>query len=69
MMLRRVGAAAMVTARTYGVSFATTQSQQLAEGSPPVTTNHASDVPYPLPRRIEWVRVSIASPTRAAFPK
>src|SRR5262245_27639102 len=32
------------------------------DGSPPVTTNHLSDVPCPLPRRIERVRVSIASP-------
>src|ERR1700686_3256178 len=29
---------------------------------PPVTANHPSDVPYPLPRRIAWVRVSITSP-------
>src|SRR3984957_16391612 len=32
------------------------------DGSPPVTANHLSDVPCPLPRRIERVRVSIASP-------
>src|ERR1700686_2313543 len=32
------------------------------DGSPPVTSNHLSAVPYPLPRRIERVRVSIASP-------
>ena len=32
------------------------------DGSPPVTTNHPTDVPCPLPRRIAWVRVSIASP-------
>src|SRR5580704_650306 len=32
------------------------------DGSPPVTTNHPTDVPYPLPRRIAWVRVSITSP-------
>src|SRR4029077_4456804 len=32
------------------------------DGSPPITTNHLSDVPCPLPRRIERVRVSIASP-------
>ena len=32
------------------------------DGSPPVTANHPSDVPYPLPRRIAWVRVSITSP-------
>ena len=31
-------------------------------GSPPITTNHLSDVPCPLPWRIERVRVSIASP-------
>jgi hypothetical protein len=29
---------------------------------PPLTANHPSDVPYPLPRRIAWVRVSITSP-------
>src|SRR6202011_4979826 len=32
------------------------------DGSPPVTTNHPSDVPSPLPRRIAWVRMSITSP-------
>ena len=32
------------------------------DGSPPVTTNHPSDVPHPLPRRIAWVRMSITSP-------
>ena len=32
------------------------------DGSPPVTANHPSDVPCPLPRRITWVRVSITSP-------
>ena len=32
------------------------------DGSPPVTANHPTDVPCPLPRRIAWVRVSIASP-------
>jgi hypothetical protein len=32
------------------------------DGSPPVTTNHPTDVPCPLPRRIAWVRMSIASP-------
>ena len=31
-------------------------------GSPPMTTNHPSDVLCPLPRRIERVRVSIPSP-------
>jgi hypothetical protein len=31
-------------------------------GSPPITTNHPSDVLCPLPRRIERVRVSITSP-------
>src|SRR5262249_17037964 len=31
-------------------------------GPPPITTNHPSDVLCPLPRRIERVRVSIASP-------
>jgi hypothetical protein len=30
-------------------------------GSPPLTTNHLSNVPCPLPRRIERVRVSITS--------
>src|SRR5450631_1298039 len=38
-------------------------------GSPPITTNHLSDVPCPLPRRIERVRVSIASQLAGAFPK
>src|SRR5580704_12943350 len=33
-----------------------------ANGSPPVTANHPSDVPCPLPRRIAWVRMSITSP-------
>jgi hypothetical protein len=37
------------------------------DGSPPVTANHPTDVPCPLPRRIAWVRVSITSHT--AFPK
>jgi hypothetical protein len=32
------------------------------DGSPPVTTNHPSDVPHPLPRRIAWVRLSTTSP-------
>ena len=32
------------------------------DGSPPVTANHPFDVPYPLPRRVAWVRVSITSP-------
>ena len=32
------------------------------DGSPTVTANHPTDVPCPLPRRIAWVRVSIASP-------
>jgi hypothetical protein len=31
--------------------------------------NHLSNVPCPLPRRIERVRMSIASPHHAAFPK
>ncbi|MGA8772427.1 MAG: hypothetical protein WB610_18890 [Rhodomicrobium sp.] len=31
-------------------------------GSPPITTNHLSSVPCPLPRRIGRVRASIASP-------
>src|SRR6266705_5805601 len=38
-------------------------------GSPPITTNHLSDVPCPLPRRIERVRVSIASPARWSLPQ
>jgi hypothetical protein len=37
-------------------------------GSPPLTTNHPSDVPCPLPRRIERVRVSIASPLMQPSP-
>src|SRR5581483_369595 len=32
------------------------------DGSPPATTNHLSDEPRPLPRQIERVPVSIASP-------
>jgi hypothetical protein len=32
------------------------------DGSPPITRTTFSDVPCPLPRRIEQVRVSIASP-------
>src|ERR1700724_59127 len=31
--------------------------------------NHLSNVPCPLPRRIERVRMSIASPHHAAFPR
>ena len=38
------------------------------DGSPPVTTNHPTDVPCPLPRRIERVRVSIASPLMQPSP-
>src|SRR5580692_7205736 len=34
-------------------------------GSSPIYPNHLSDVPYPLPRRIERVRMSIASPHHA----
>src|SRR5262249_24061097 len=36
--------------------------------SPPLTTNHPADVPCPLPRRIERVRVSIASPLMQPSP-
>ncbi len=32
------------------------------DGPPPITRNHLSNVPCPLPRRIERVRLSIASP-------
>src|SRR5262249_7377334 len=39
-----------------------------SNGSPPLTTNHPSDVPCPLPRRIERVRVSIASPLMQPSP-
>ena len=35
----------------------------------PDYSNHLSDVPSPLPRRIERVRMSITSPHHAAFPK
>jgi hypothetical protein len=35
-------------------------------GSPPITRNHLSNVPCPLPRRIERVRLSIASPLTAS---
>ena len=38
------------------------------DGSPPVTANHPSDVPCPLPRRIKRVRVSIASPLMLPSP-
>src|SRR6202035_4261392 len=38
-------------------------------GSPPITLPAFSNVPSPLPRRIERVRMSIASPHHAAFPK
>src|ERR1700680_994092 len=34
----------------------------------PRLPNHLSNVPCPLPRRIERVRMSIASPHHAAFP-
>ena len=37
-------------------------------GSPPITTKHPSDVLCPLPRRIERVRVSIASPLTRPSP-
>src|SRR5262249_43984884 len=36
--------------------------------SPPLTTNHPSDVPCPLPRWIERVRLSIASPLMQPSP-
>ena len=39
------------------------------DGSPLMTTNHLSNVPCLLPRRIERVRVSIASHARRSFPK
>jgi hypothetical protein len=39
------------------------------DGSPPVTANHPSDVPYPLPRRIRVGARVDYFPTRAAFPK
>ena len=38
------------------------------DGSPPVTTNHPSGVPCPLPRRIKRVRASIASPLMLPSP-
>lgn len=38
------------------------------DGSPPITRNHHSDVPCPLPRRIERVRLSIASPLMLPTP-
>ena len=37
-------------------------------GSPPLSTNHPFDVLCPLPRRIERVRVSIASPLMQPSP-
>ncbi len=38
------------------------------DGSPPITRITFSDVPCPLPRRIERVRVSIASPLTRPSP-
>ena len=38
------------------------------DGSPPITRIHLSDVPCPLPRRIERVRASIASPLTRPSP-
>ena len=38
------------------------------DGPPPIYSNHLSDVPCPLPRRIERVRVSIASPLMQPSP-
>jgi hypothetical protein len=38
------------------------------DGSPPITRTTLSDVPCPLPRRIERVRVSIASPLMQPSP-
>src|SRR4051794_40576636 len=35
---------------------------------PPDYPNHPSNVPCPLPRRIEWVQVSIASPSTRPSP-
>jgi hypothetical protein len=40
-----------------------------SDGSPLITTNHLSNVPCLLPRRIERVRVSIASLARRSFPQ
>jgi hypothetical protein len=39
-----------------------------SDGSPPLTTNHLSDVPCPLPRRIERVHLSITSPLMQPSP-
>jgi hypothetical protein len=51
------------------VAFRNVEAATLARnGSPPLTTNHLSDVPCPLPRRIERVRVSIASPLMQPSP-
>jgi hypothetical protein len=41
----------------------------VGDGSPPVTTNHFSDVPRPLPRRTKRVAHVDCFPARAAFPK
>src|SRR5215208_4977830 len=38
------------------------------DGPPPITRNHLSNVPCPLPRRIERVRVSITSPLMQPSP-
>src|SRR5258708_26755825 len=46
--------------------------RSVASASPSSATtspNHLSDVPCPLPRRIERVRRSITFPVRAAFPE
>mgnify|MGYP003541530896 CR=1 FL=1 len=51
------------------VAFRNVEDATLAsDGSPPITTNQLSDVPCPLPRRIERVRVSIASPLMQPSP-
>src|SRR5262245_41428886 len=39
------------------------------DGSPLITRNHLSDVPCPLPRRIERVPMSITSRTRCSLPR
>src|SRR5262249_1226228 len=53
-----------VTTAKCGVEAATL----VRDGSPPVTANHLSRVPCPLPRRIAWVRASIASPRMRPSP-
>ena len=52
------------------VAFRNVEDATLADdGSPHMTTNHLSNVPCLLPRRLERVRVSIASHARRSLPQ